>query len=223
MLCHLSFRRPSTYRALIVLGIFVHAGPGSFGGSIPFYIDTSNVLSAPPTGRHYASVTLTQIATNTVEFTISADSTVYKSTGANFGVASFAFNSTISLVSSDIKFKTPTTGWKSTQNGTGDGFGNFSWVVSSTLARGSNPLVFDITHTGAVVSDFENLNIHNALFAAQIVNFTSSTGVTSQWAANKGGVIPEPSSLVMGSIGALGLLGGIIRSRYKRRTFTPAL
>src|SRR5262245_39026825 len=63
----------------------------------------SNLLpleTSPP----YATVTLTQLASNKVELRVTPTTVWYSSTNTNFGIAGFAFNCRVALNPGDIKW-----------------------------------------------------------------------------------------------------------------------
>jgi hypothetical protein len=190
MVRHLSFRRTAACRALMILGTFFLASAGreSNGQTQTVPLTVSNMLPAETTPP-YATVTLTQTVPNTVELTVTPTTNWYQSEGANFGVGGFAFNTDLTLQGTDIKFNPPSSGfrWSFAQNKAADGFGTFNWVLSSSAGRPVNPLVIDVTHTGATPAHFMFFNTQNAEFTANIVNFTvAQPGVTSHWVVNSG-------------------------------------
>jgi hypothetical protein len=148
-------------------------------------VDEVNSDVLPSGTFKYATVTVIQSGVDTVQFTVDPDKTCscYTSTGPNFGAANFGFNTDLSLSTSD--FKSLPAGWRIIQNGSCGGFGNVNWVVLSNLQQGQDPLVFKVVHSGATPAHFEFKNTQKAEFTTHIVHFTTLSGVTSQWVANK--------------------------------------
>jgi hypothetical protein len=211
MMSHPSSRGAAACRALILLATLALASAGREARATD--LTTSNLLpteTSPP----YATVTLTQKATNVVEFTVTATTNWYSSEGPNFGITNFTFDSDLTLSPGDITFVSPSVGWSKVQNPPANPFGSFNWGVTST--RGTTTLVFDVTHAGATPSDFSIYNLKHAMFAANIVNFTvQGSSVTSHWVTNGGAV----QTIVMVGIGAavgLGLLGAWFVVRHKK-------
>ena len=195
MTSYSSLFRTTHGRALIVLVTLVLASAAREAMGDTFELTVSNVLPSE-TSPAYATVTLVQKSTNVVEFTITPNqSPLYKTMGATFGVTSFTFDSSLALSPGDFTFVSPSVGCNKVQNPPIVPFGKFNWLVTST--RGANPLVFDVTHTGAVPSSFEVPNANHAEFSTLIVGFTTSTpGVTSQWVSDPGAVTLAPPVLI---------------------------
>jgi hypothetical protein len=145
-------------------------------------------------GVIYATVTLNQSGPNTVSFSVVANPNVYSppANGANFGIASFGFESRVALASdgSDITFDSPTTSWsEKTPGGSITDCGTFDWVLQADYGAtsGAGTLNFHVTHTGITPSTFTSkVNSQNADFAATIIDFPKTSGYTSQAVANTG-------------------------------------
>jgi hypothetical protein len=222
---HRSFRDRAAWYAPIFLGALVLASacPTASGQSPPVSLVVSNKL---PNGPNYSKVTLTQTAPNTVSFQVTADKSLYTTTGVKFGIASFGFESVATLNASEITFDSPTTGWLvKQQNGSDPGFGQFDWLLKSNnlASQGSQTLAFHVTHPGLTISNFTTkVNAQNADFAAFIINFTvsSSPGVTSQCVANNGAHALKAALFpVVGAVSAAILLlagGGLILQKRRR-------
>ncbi len=179
----------------------------------------SNVLPSE-TSPSYATVTLTQKTTNVVEFTVTPNkSPLYITTGATFGVSEFTFDTSLALEPGDFTFVSPSTGCNKVQNPPLVPFGKFNWLVTSS--RGANPLVFDVTHTGAVPSSFEVANTNHAEFSVLIGGFTTSTpGVTSQWVSDLGAVtlarVVEPTGTSLATMCAICACAARVQWRFWR-------
>jgi hypothetical protein len=166
-----------------------------------------------PSGPAYAVVNWLQDGTGKVKFTVDPDASLYTPPpGVNFGVDSFGLNMKLSLLLSD--FKLPP-GWIAAKSKTGGLFGTFSWMVSHT-GTGSDPLVFDVAHSGITPSDFNVVNGQGAQFGAHIIGFTTPPPVhTAHWVSN-GIPIPEPSTSLAFLSGAVALLIVKLRRRQGR-------
>ena len=170
--------------------IFIERAPHPPTKSRPFVdqLTKSNVLPQS-TSPSYATVSLTQKATNVVEFTVTANhSANYKSTGANFGITKFSFDTKLALSPGDFTFITPSSGCNKTQNPPLAAFGQFDWMV--TTSSGAPTLVFEVTHSGATLSSFEVPNPNKAMYAAFIGGFTvTNSTITSQWVSEAVAVV----------------------------------
>ena len=174
-----------------------------------YYLTDSNTASIPD-GNEYASVTLVQVGTN-VQFTVDPNDALFTSTGPNFGVATFAFNTDVSLVLANINVSSPTQGANYPSNfqtdNNADGFGTFSYQFD--VSPNGNPLVFTVP---GLLASFLPPNDDTNWFAAHIIDFTytGATGVTSAWFAGsgKGGQteIPLPGAVWLFGSALLGLL-----------------
>ncbi len=183
---HPSRFRTHPWRALIFVGTLVLASAGRESTGDTVNLTVSNVLGNATT-TPYVTVVLTQKSTNVVEFSVTPNvCPQYSGTGKNFGIAGFGFNTQLNLTPTDIAFNPPSSGldWKLVNPGTCVEFGTFIWVLSSTSTRALNPLVFDVTFSAAVPGNFERKNALGREFAANVVNFTTSSGVSSQWVTN---------------------------------------
>jgi hypothetical protein len=181
MMCHLSSRRRAACRVLIVLGtlFLASAGRESRGTGL-----TDSNLLAKQTAPPYATVTVTQQATDVVEFTVVAGTDYYMPSG-NFGITSFTFNTDFPMVPSDFTFTfvTPSAGCNPTPNPPANPFGSFNWRVTS--AMGAPTLTFRVRHTGATPAHFMIKNMNQRTFAANISNFTKpGSTVTSHWVSD---------------------------------------
>jgi hypothetical protein len=106
-----------------------------------------------------------------------------------------------------------------------DGYGLFSYVFGdpSSASNPLTPITVTITGTNLALSDFENLS-HNppgdtqALFGAHFIQ-NSANSNTFYIGSVPGGPptpgVPEPSTMLIAAVGALGFLGYGLRRRRK--------
>jgi hypothetical protein len=195
-----SSRRAAACRVLALLGTLALVSAGREARATDLTVSNDLPTTTPP-NPPYATVDVIQKSTNVVEITVTPTTNYYSSTGANFGVTNFTFDTNLTLAATDITVVTPSAGWSKVQNPSANFFGTFNWLLTST--RGAKKLVFDVNHTGATPSNFMIANSQGEMFAANIVDFTvNGSSVTSQWVSNA--VTPHP--LVKAGLSAAAVL-----------------
>jgi hypothetical protein len=215
---------------LLACGVFGLAATPAAADPISFSLDQSNTLA---NGVVYGTVKV-QAFTNLgeVQLTYTADPSVYRSVGKNFGFHTIGFNTDLSLHAS--QFTLPA-GWKLGRNANLSEFGEFSW--KATTAHDEAPSItvqIDGLGNNATVAHF-TLPSHgrdSVFFTGHIMDFSSKRcGVTSQWVGGssdppappggQGGppsVASEPPTLAMGAAAVAGLaLVRVTRRRRARR------
>jgi hypothetical protein len=202
--------------AAVGLSLFVVAPANAF----VFTSDdcTGHCLTGQANG---GTVTVTQVATNELGFTISlANGNQFINAGFD---ASFGFNlSGISSITysniSPAGFTIPNSPSDSIQNAGSlhmDGTGFFSFGLEGFGSGGSAPdgssLSFDITATGLTLANLTG-NAAGELFAADIISGTTPAGCTlAAGNCNTGGIdVPVPAPLVGHGLLVLLAIGGVL-------------
>ena len=195
--------------------------------NVPAFPDGNNYLQltildgSDAAGQQIPTGNGTYTATPTdVVFKISATSLIPE--GSKFGLDEFAFNTTISPLSTYASgnFVLPS-GWSVAMGKNADGYGMFNLLPTGSGANTTqNPLVFAITGISAdSISTYEVLSTKNAGegnqdFAAHVINI--SGGTSSAWFGGTPAPVPVPGAFwsLLAGLGTLGLL-------LRRRPLAP--
>lgn len=200
--------------SLLAAGLMVAAGSAN-AASASWYLNQSNVEGTWADGVNYLLVTISDSLSNPgdIEFLVTPLATLTSTSGSNFGIQRFGFNTTgagNALTAANI---IDPAGW-STNSGNLDGFGSFEVSEDGTGSNRQNPLFFRITGiSGDTIYDYAVNGLGGAqgtyFFAAHVAGMTVGPG-----SAYFGGstVVPVPAAVwLFGS--ALGLLGVARRQR----------
>jgi hypothetical protein len=175
-----------------------------------YSLTDSNTASIPD-GAEYATVTLEDLGGGSVQFTVDPNDALFTTTGPNFGIATFAFNTTpynAGLVVGDISLTAPAGGSVSNfqVNKNADGFGKFSYQFD--VAPNGNPLIFTLP---GVLADYVPPDEDAYWFAAHIIDlsFGGSTA-NSFWVQGPGKgeqqEVPLPGAVWLFGSALLGLV-----------------
>lgn len=159
---------------------------------------------------NFAVVSVT-VAGNEAAFSVDANEALLGA-GANFGIQSFGFNSTLDLT--QAVFSLPE-GWGVVFNHNLSAFGIFYANPNGTGNVRKDPLEFKITASGITAeSDFYVANEGGYHYTAHIAGFTNATTlgsdgrpINSAWFADGPVNIPEPEILTLFGLGLLALAG----------------
>jgi len=191
--------------------------------SVSYFLDQSNTTSGPLVdGIDYLQVTIDdQGGPGLFNFTVKTLPALNGIAVSNFGIQTFALNTTMSLTDSDI-VNLPS-GWSGNvapPPNTIDGFGTFDIAVDNGGANRLTTLTFSINVPSTTsLSDFVQLSGGNAGqgnvdFAAHVAGFDDGAGNTS---AFFGGSTPVPLPAAAWLFGS-GLLGLGALARRRRLT-----
>jgi hypothetical protein len=175
---------PSMLLALLI-SVNANATP------IPLNVNNENIVGGP-----WGQVTLTQMGTYEVDFSVEAFASAFISVGTNFGIQQFGFNVN---TSAPLIINYPT-GWSLKQDKNLDGYKMFDILEKGTGSTRKNPLTFSITSTDPIsVSEFIVLNGAGYPFAVHIADFTATTatGTTKDSAWFSTVPVPEPGILIL--------------------------
>ncbi len=212
--------RPLFTTLLLALGLAALLVAGAANAlSISYYLDQTNTTTATdpdgalPDETNYLKITFADSATvvGDIDVTVTVLSPLTSIADTNFGIQSFAFNSTNTLSSSNI-IGLPSSSWAASFAQQIDGFGRFQVEVADTgMDRQDPTLSFSITGiVGDSVYDYAVLSTGGAseghhYFAAHVAGFQDQAFgdvvLTSAWFGGST-VVPEPTT-------ALLLLGGL--------------
>lgn len=185
--------------------------------SVSYYMNQSNELSLPD-GTNYLQVTISDavfgLDLSAIRFDVTLLSPLTSIAGANFGIQSFGFNTTLSVPAVLAAVTGLPSGWSKGSNSNQDGFGNFELVDSGTGSNRQNPtLTFYVSGiVGDVVGDYATTSTGGAqgtyYFAGHVAGFLDQDpGAGTVTSAYFGGnaVVPIPAAVwLFGS--ACGLL-----------------
>jgi hypothetical protein len=210
-----------SHAALVALAALGLAGT-AHAATVTYALDQSNAL---PDGVSWATVKIDSVGSD-IQFMVSIlPQASYYAPGSNFGLQSFAFNSSAVLTASNLILPS---GWSLSTNRNVSGFGRFEYLVSGAGNSRKGPLSFTIKNVaGDLPSSYFELSTGNAdqgksAFAAHLAGFTSSkcTGSSANCSsAFIGGgkllnpvqesvpAVPLPAAFWLLGSGLLGLLG----------------
>lgn len=192
------------------------AAAPAFGASVSYYLDQTNINASPfPDGTNYVKVTISDGVGGNIDFLVEALAVLDSAAGANYGIDSFGFNTTLGSVTSANIVNLPS-GWSVSANSNQDGFGNFGFVVNGTGSNRIDPLMFSISGiAGDTPMDYVAPASGNAAegnfdFAAHVAGFSSQYPPSAYF----GGSSPVPEADTWGMM----LLGvGLVSLRLRRR------
>jgi len=128
-------------------------------------------------------------------------------------------NGTASLVSGSISWTggNGNTAFSTGGSGNADGWGTFNFRLNNFDGQNSsvNSVTFQISGSWSNASSVLTNNTNGFLAAAHIFSSTSIGGINTGYASN-GNVAPEPSTMAIAGLGALGLVGYGLRRRVKK-------
>ena len=225
----------SKYAARTILGLGAVALALTFGsapaeaGSVTYTLDTSFNGGTPTSTPPWLTAKFEDGVANHVTLTLTANLNV-----ASEFISDVAFNLLGTIVPSSLTYhqvsgKTATVQatTQDAQNLTGGGAAGFGFDVNLAFStsgsnnganrfKGTDVVVFDISGTGLNFADFEytNTGSADAHVGAHVqgIPIPGSRDTTS--GAIKDGTVPEPSSIVLSSVGlALVGLAGVVRRK----------
>jgi hypothetical protein len=207
--------------ALVALAAVALTGT-AHAASVTYALDQSNAL---PDGVSWATVKIDSVGSD-IQFTVSIQPQAsYYAPASNFGLQSFAFNSSAVLTASNLILPS---GWSLTTDKNVSGFGRFEYLLKGTGYSRQNPLSFTIKGmAGDLPENYFELSTGAAdqgksAFAAHLADFTSDkcTGASANCSsAFIGGgklvgapaesvpAVPLPASVWLLGSAVLGLLG----------------
>lgn len=124
--------------AAAVCATLALAGGWAHAGTITYYLDQSNVAQLPDGVNNYLSVKITDGATfgwdtKAVRFDLTILPAMPASSGGNYGIDKFGFNTNLTIPTAKI-VGLPS-GWTASKNSTLDGFGKFNFRIQGNQAK----------------------------------------------------------------------------------------
>jgi hypothetical protein len=221
--------RPRVFWALgLALALEVTLGLRSASADVYYLNQDHSSGSAVTVVPPYGTVTLTQVATgSSSEITI-----VYKADPSIDGFHDVGFNysggSAISVTVTHLGAAGLFTDGPEANNPQNqmDGFGVFTNIYGDKNA-GNPPhttqVTLDITGSNLTLAQFENLStggtpsVHFAAgFVRTVTNSNGTTSVVTGWVGDGPVPTPEPSTLAIAGLGALGFIGFGLRRRLMK-------
>jgi hypothetical protein len=181
------------------------------------YANDPAIQSGVPDGSVFATVQINSVSSNSVKFTVDANTSVL-SPGGNFGIQKFAFDYDSAAVGSITLSDLPA-GWSVVEDAAGGGgFGKFEIVSQGSGSTRVDPLTFTITTSKSPANIEQAFYEENSLgyhFAAHIAGFKSINGSTSGYFTD-GVPVPELATMLLFSTGVAGIFA-LRKSRRKVR------
>ncbi|MHB8415731.1 MAG: PEP-CTERM sorting domain-containing protein [Acidiferrobacteraceae bacterium] len=169
--------------------------------SVSYFLNENN---AGLPANNYGVVTLSDLTGGGVQFTVTPENLT---SGSNYGIQNFGFNSDITLKNSN--YMGLPSGWSFGKSGNLDGFGSFNDVTNGTGTNRQDPLTFSVNI--GTIADYQLTNSSGNYFAAHIAGFNNN-GLNSAYFASDITPVPEPATAWLLGPGLM-VLGAVVRKR----------
>ena len=195
----------------------------AFGASVSYFLDQSNI-SGLADGTNYLKVTISDGLGGLIDFSVETLAPLNSIAGPNFGIQTFAFNTTLVSLPPDSALINLPASWSGNVApplNSDDGFGKFEFEVTGHGSNRQTVLNFSVNVAGDNINDYYSLSSGtagegNSQYVAHVAAFAKqscgSSTCTSAWFGGGASPVPETDTWGMMLVG-LGLVGLQLRRR----------